>query len=216
MENETLEKEISASPEAVVTDAKQLAMPLVDGMPEVTASEKKDPEPVQVDSVGNNFDPTRHAVDEGGRPRKNRKGEFVRLGRGRPPKSATQEAAGPEQDFPKDPPQFDTGEQAPPPGDRYRVMAEMYLKSSYGPLMLLLTPDAAPDENEHNALVLTLAEWLRAEQAEQVSPKWAFILLAGGVVASKFSKPTVRERATMVWLKIRGAWDRITSRMRSK
>lgn len=209
---EIAEQEETPTDEALATDASELAGPLIDGMPAPSDAEKSPAQPIPPDAAGQAFDPAIHAVDAEGRPRKNRKGKFVLLGRGRPRKEPGD--AG-DTEGPREAPVFaDDGSSSPP--DRFRVMAEMYLKSSYGPLMLLLTPDAAPDEAEHAALAASLAEWLRAEDAREVSPKWLFLLMAGGVVASKFSKPTVRERGALLWLKVRSFFSHLAERWRRK
>ena len=78
--------------------------------------------------------------------------------------------------------------------DKFDFAAEVYLRGGYGPMMLVFSEKIKPDEAEHSALVQSLAALLRAKQSEDLSPGWAFAIVAAGVFAKKCDEPSVRER----------------------
>jgi len=176
---------------------------LVSGNPAVMENLAQPPAPefsvpavsdVPIDASGQKFDPTRHHIDENGKPRVNFKGNFYGTGR----KKKNPENAQPVFDTPP-------GEVQP---DKYPALAETLLRIGYGPLELVLSEEIRTTPEEHQALKLTLAEWLRVSEMQDLPPWLAFTCVAAGVYLPKFSKPTVKERLTLVWLKMRTLFSR--------
>lgn len=224
----------SAKPPGMVgtetVTAETLVEPLAGAMPEPTAGSEIPLEPEKPkDSRGVEFDPDKHktrddgspATDKHGNYYSNKTGVYQRKG-GRPPAQApnpvrpkptfagapagTQPAAG------------ITGEATPfnpnndPVTDQYFLLADVYLQTGYGPLMLMMGAEIRPTTEEHLALRESLAAWLRSIRATEFSPGLAFTMTAAGVFISKFEKPTVREKAALTWLRLKQLWARFTGK----
>ena len=82
-------------------------------------------------------------------------------------------------------------------------MAETFLQIGEAAILVpIFTQEIKASQEEHNALKSTLAPALRASQIDDMPPWLAFACVSIGVYAPKFTKPTVRERAIMLWLRI--------------
>lgn len=100
--------------------------------------------------------------------------------------------------------------------DEYDHQAEVYLQASYGPLIIAFTEEIRPDQEEHSGLKQSLAAWLRFKQVTELSPGWAFGLCAVAVFAKKTSKPTVRERLTLYYLKAKNWFSGMIGKNKEK
>ncbi len=218
---------------AALVSAQELTAPLAERMPPVTpgqgdsqapAPEVKPAAPVPegpavYDSRRIKFSPARHQANADGTPVKNRKGNFVlkadyRQAHGQRP--LVGKTAGPTP-APAERPPATFGGESPSPGlvppagpDEYELMAEVYLQSSYGPMMLAFTPEVRPDHEEHAALKQSLAALLRKKQSKELDPAWAFGLTATAVFVRKTQNPTVKERLVLYWIKVRAAFGKKT------
>ena len=198
--------------------ADEIIAPLGERMPPLTEGQTKESAPPDSpkferpkDASGTEFDPENHAVDENGTPKKNFKGNFYsnKQGRGRKGKVST-ESTTPAPDrgapsfnvpggAPVDP---NLGKEATP--DEYDMMAEVYLQSAYGPLMIALSESMRPDVEQHKALKQSLSAYLRYKKATELSPGWGFAVTAAAVFVAKTAEPSVKERLAMWGVRIKG------------
>ncbi len=212
------DKETGDTPDSQVTQttAEELVAPLADRMPPVTESaETVSSAPVEPavvrpqDDGGTPFDPDRHAVDEFGNPRKNRSGRYYSklLGKKGEGKGG---AAGKKSETVRAQPTFNVDDGSPAPSgengpvqDQYDAMAEVYLQSAYGPLIVGFTDEARPDEQEHAALKIALANYLRFKQATELSPGWGLSATIAAVLVRKSAKPKVKERIALLYIRVK-------------
>lgn len=208
---------------AAPVGAAELVAPLAGSMPQPTnaappadqASGPADPAITRQfkDKRGTLFDPAKHKADENGRPLRNKNGLFYPKDLGRPTE--------PEKPSDRPPPTFSEGAGAPlgalpPAPDQYDALADLYLASAYGPMIVVFSLDIKPNEEEHAALKAPLAAWLRIRKAEDISPGWAFAMTAGAVFMKKLDKPTVRERCQFIVLRAKQIFAKMFNRGRAE
>lgn len=180
------------------------------------------------DDGGTVFNPAEHAADENGNPKKNAKGRFYSkfIGRGGAAKKA---AAGgnpaPVAPVNRPAPKFEgapennriptieqvdavqPGSDAPPAGhqtpDAAQGMALMVIPTVDGIAQNLFGPDVALSAQEKQVLEPVCAEYMRAKNIKDISPGWALVATVSAIYLPKFAKPTVKERLTLIVLKIR-------------
>lgn len=163
------------------------------------------------------FNPAEHMADENGNPKKNFKGNFYSNKQGRGDKGKKSDSpAEPQKSvlgFDRPPPSFNVPGGSPmadpnlgkePVPDEYDMMAEVYLQSAYGPLMIALSESMRPDQEQHKALKQSLAAWLRYKKATELSPGWGFAVTAAAVFVAKTAEPSVKERLAMWGTRIKG------------
>lgn len=224
-----------ATPAAPPITASELTAPLAAAMPppsettlpeETPAATPPAPEGPK-DTRGTVFDPARHMAKPDGTPAKNRHGRFYSKDIGHPGKtSAPARPAkpapvfnGPAPSRSSPPPHASTefeassdpANQIPralPVVDQYDLLADVYLRNGYGPLMLAFGEEILPDSEEHLALKNSLAAWLRIRRAKEFSPGLAFAMTAGAIFMKKLEKPTVRERAGLLWHRTKQVYHR--------
>lgn len=215
---------VPAPAEVTAVTADEIVAPLGERMPEVTAanpSAESSPGPATIppptpsavpgekilrDSRGVKFDAFRHQTNPDGTPRLNAKGNYMlkneyRLGRIRRDGSTRQESS------PDDAPTF-AGEPANVQQDQYDLAAEVYLQAAYGPLQIAFGPDVKADADDHKALKVAVANYLRSTGATELSPGWALTITIAAFAAKKASVPTVQERALSIWDKIKSVFKR--------
>lgn len=216
--------------EAMEVSADELTAPLASAMPApTTATPESSPPPASEvrDTRGKVFDPSIHAVKEDGTPAKNKHGRFYPKETGKHGSPANKKVSVPQ--IPRRPdPTFANisgGANPPPVGspatplevmapgeDEYTALAEVYLQMGYGPLMALFTAEIRPIPEEHIVLRQSLAAWMRSRKAKEFSPGVAFALCAGGIFMAKLEKPTVREKAALVWFRTKQLWAKWTGK----
>lgn len=86
--------------------------------------------------------------------------------------------------------------------DEYDAAAEVYLQSAYGPVIIAFSEHARPDKEEHSALKVAVANYLRVKQITEPSPGWALLFTVSAVAVKKSEHPEVRERAKTLWERI--------------
>ena len=202
--------------------ADEIIAPLGERMPPLTEGQTKEAAPAEqpkteelVDRKGVKFDPAIHAVDETGKPKTNFIGNFYSNKQGRGAKGKKIDGSS---DAPKPldrpAPSFnvpggssltvDPNLGKEPTPDEFDMMAEVYLQSAYGPLMLTFSEAMRPDNEQHKALKQSLAAWLRYKKATELSPGWGFAVTAAAVFVAKTAEPTVKERIAMWTIRIKG------------
>jgi hypothetical protein len=218
----------TAENETVAVTPAEIVAPLGDRMPPVTETAGEtppadvpppsNPPPSSVeqrDAKGNLFNPSRHQVNADGSPRRNAKGNFIlrndyRQGKNRPgnvrPSPPSPSVTGE--------PTFADTPAAPgqPLADQYDAAAEVYLQAAYGPLQIAFGPDIRADTEDHFALKLAVANYLRSTGATELSPGWALSITLAAFAAKKASVPTVQQRALTLWEKIRALFGRRTEK----
>lgn len=215
----------AVTPAPTVT-ADELAAPLAEAMPAPSTSpapEELENKPVGAaavpkDSKGVSFDPAKHKAAANGTPMVNKNGEYYPKHLGRAPDATKKANPPPRPTFAGQATQptgearriDPTLEDLPPGEDQYTMQAEVFLQMGYGPIVALFTADAKPDPDQHLALKQSLGAWLRVKKLKDIPPGAAFALCAIGVFMSKLEKPTVRERAAMVYLRAKQIWARWT------
>lgn len=203
--------------------AADLTAPLAEAMPPVSETAAPAVEvPVLKDKSGTVFDPLIHRINDDNTPRLSKNGWYIRKDHGRRPdphsvprpvKPAPSFAGGPV-NKPKNEnpaPDFDPANQIPralPVVDQYDLLADVYLRNGYGPMILAFGGDILPDEEEHAALKNSLAAWLRIRRAREFSPGLAFGMTALAVFMKKMEKPTVREKAEILWVRVKQIYSR--------
>jgi hypothetical protein len=201
--------------------ADEIIAPLGERMPPLTEGQTKEaaqPEQLKSEKIfdarGVEFNPAEHMADENGNPKKNFKGNFYSNKQGRGDKGKKIDTPS---DVPKSPdrapPSFNVpGGSSPtvdpnlgkePTPDEFDMMAEVYLQSAYGPLMLTFSEAMRPDNEQHKALKQSLAAWLRHKKATELSPGWGFAVTAAAVFVAKTAEPTVKERLAMWSIRIK-------------
>lgn len=212
----------SAAVAVAEVNAADLVAPLGERMPpvtETTGDSTPPPEPSKafpVDGKGRRFDPETHAANDDGTPKLDKNGLFYpkNIGRKKGDKSVANNFK-PVGERP--PPSFADGTGGPladpnaPKGsgaDEYDLMAEVYLQSAYGPLMIAFSEAMRPNGEQHAALKQSLAAWLRFKQAKELSPGWGFSVTAAAVFVAKTNEPEVKERMTLWASKVRGWFKR--------
>jgi len=182
-----------------------------------------------LDASGNKFIPGLHHANPDGTPKTNFKGNFYATGRpkktptiDRPPQQVTNALgfSGPKpgtDEFPSfasdgDPRQTpgESPNSSPVPSgpDKYDALAETYLQLGYGPMIMLFSDEVRTEKGEHAALKDALANWLRQSQADDLPPGLAFAFVAAGVYMPKMTRPKVKERIAVIWLKIKGFFSK--------
>ena len=191
---------------------------------------------------GEVFDPDVHKICSDGRPYYDTKGHFRRklLGRPRldeqkrshhakpketpdtPPPHVPEAPSGPA--FTAfDAPAFNDGSPAgaapgasplPAPGgpDKYELAAEGFCKLGDAVMIRFFSEEIANSKDEHAALKTALAPALRESDIGDMPPWVAFSMVALAVYLPKFEKPTVKQRAAVLYLKVRGFFARTMGR----
>lgn len=203
--------------EAVQITAAEIVAPMGERMPPLTEGAPVNSAPAfnnerpasdtstaPLDSRKIRFSADRHQANADGTPKKNEKGNFIlktdyrkrHQTRGGESSAGSTTAAPQERPAPK----FDTGRPVEAAReilpDEFDAAADMYLRGlAYGPIGVTFSEKAVPDEEEHKALKVSLAAWLRAKQITEPTPGWGFLLTALAVVQKKSEIPEVRERA---------------------
>ena len=188
--------------------------------------------PGEVDASGVRFDPAVHRTDEEGKPSRNANGNFYSKTVGRPPKpenlTAKQirdreryqrekrermgqpDSAPNPSGQPVTPPTFADGTGgavplAPAGPDKFDAMAETFLNIGEGAILVpIFTEGIKASPQEHEMMKSTLAPALRSSNISDMPPWLAFTMVSCAVYAPKFTKPTVKERCLLLWLKLRG------------
>jgi hypothetical protein len=192
---------------------------------------------------GEVFDPDVHKVNSDGRPYYDNKGHFRRklVGRPRldeqkrshhaklketpdtPPPHVPEAPSGPA--FTAfDAPSFNDGSPAgtapgasplPAPGgpDKYEIAAEGFCKLGDAVMIKFFSEEIANTKDEHAALKTALAPALRESDIGDMPPWIAFSMVTLAVYLPKFEKPTVKDRATVLFLRVRSFFSRFMGRM---
>lgn len=185
-------------------------------------------EPLEKDDGGTVFNPAEHASDENGKPKKNARGRFYSkfIGRGGAAKRAGATAPGsaaPKTERPL--PKFEgapennriptaeqvdavqPGQDARGPGEQTPDAAEgmslMIIPTVDGIAQSVFGPDIALTGNDVKAAQPVLAGYLRQKNVRDISPGWALVAVCSAIYLPKFAKPTVKERLTLLVLKVR-------------
>ena len=193
--------------------------PVTESIPETAPAEAPKPAPMSAeirDGKGTLFNAARHQVNPDGTPKRNGKGNFMlrndyRQGKGR---AGQERATSQSPVVPGEPSFADATPAAPgqPVGDQFDAAAEVYLQAAYGPLQIAFGPDIRADAEDHFALKIAVANYLRATGATELSPGWALTITLAAFAAKKASVPTVQQRALTVWEKIRALFGRKTEK----
>ena len=230
-----LVKEVLETPsnEAEEISAKELALPLVENMPEPTGSQAAAPimpeapeepsqrserddsprsEPINTDAFrdrsGKTFDPQKHKANSDGTPRKNARGDFISATIGRPSAKKEEQSQSASTARPEVKNFINTG--AP---DDFDQAAELYLQFGYGVAASFLSEGIRPDDQtEHNSLKIPLAAVLREKGKVGLSPTEMLLLACGAYFGKKMGNPTVRERVALWYMKGKSLFDRWTGR----
>lgn len=202
------EKEITLADfpaqETLPIDAEELAAPLAAGMPTPTNADvapqvapptESTPERPEIkDDFGTVFNPDKHRADAFGNPIK-KNGKFLST-RGRKEGGKNSVPGNEEKSKAEDyvntsgvPDQFDTA-------------AEMILQTAYGTAAMFLSDEIRPENpEEHITLKVPLAAVLREKGVVQLTPTQLLLFSLAAYAAKKAGKPTVKERAILIYLK---------------
>ncbi len=177
------------------------------------------------DDFGTVFNPAEHKADEKGNPVKNKAGRFYSKFIGRAG-SARKAGVGQIGDFvrdnlpadggPKDPPTFEgaPGGTVPAPsgGEMSRAepqpdpadgMALMLIPTIDGVMQSLFSEGVALSNKEKEIMQPVAAAYLRSKGAKDIPPGLALTMVAVAIYGPKFQKPTVKERITLIALKLK-------------
>lgn len=219
--------------EAVPISAADLGAPLADNMPEPTNAGSGNTEnmPGMGEDAENNprnppltgeikdksnrlFDPNRHAANFDGSPKFNKNGFFISKTLGRPKKGSESEtSSGPgvgTKEHAKSGASYFNTSGIP---DEYDQAAELYLNLGYGLAASWFSDEIRPEsQEEHASLKMPLSAVLREKGVVDLSPTQMFLISLGAYIAKKAQKPTVKERFTLLYLKVRNLWSRKNER----
>lgn len=200
----------------------ELTTPLIAGMPDVTqsindaASFNAAPDlslpqsPASqpsgstiTDESGTAFDANYHATDENGTPKKNFKGNFYK-------KRSKNGEAGEERPRTITPTfvgTHPTGQVAEISPEQKRLRAERLAKMVIPTIdrfmQGLLTDGAKLDDTEKSELTDAMATYAEARGMDDIPPGVVLLALFGGIYAEKLSKPTVKERVMLFYMKVK-------------
>lgn len=223
-------KDSAPAPEtkAVATAASDLTETLIEGMPQVTSKDSPGPIPgspapaetpvnvaVQVDKKGQKFDPAIHAADENGNPKTNSFGNFYskNVGRGR---------KGPAEDSPKveEPakpvefagvPRVETPAPDAPP-DEALGAAMMLVPTVDGIMQSVFSDGVALTDQDKQIVTPVLAAYMRSKNMKDIPPGIALAMITVAIYGPKFAKPSVKERITLIILKVRSFFAKKSTR----
>lgn len=210
-----------ANQEAAPIGADELAGPLAENMPEPTSADVQgiklevDEEDGSINSDPKNppltsgyrdksnrvFNPDKHRSNPDGTPKFNKNGFFLSKDAGRPPGSTKSSSAeGGKEKQPESLRYFNTTGIP----DEYDKAAELYLSVGFGLLATYFTNDIKPENiEEQGSLTIPLAAVLREKGMIDLTPTQLFMIALGSHIAKKSSKPTVKEKMTLLYLRIR-------------
>lgn len=208
---------VSAPPEtsgaALPVGADDLTKDLITAMPEVTdktvvsppATETPANIAVAVDKKGVKFDPNIHAANSDGSPKVNSFGSFYskNVGKGakRAPASTTS-TPGTEQTT-DEPAKFAGVEQPPGEPDAAAGAAMMLVPTVDGLMQSLFSEGVALTEQDKQVVTPVLAAYMRSKNMKDIPPGIALAMITVAIYGPKFSKPSVKERLTLIVLKVR-------------
>ena len=190
---------------------------------------------------GEIFDPDVHRINADGRPYYDERGHFRRKQIGRPPlaekrshkaKPKETPAAPPPRvpDTPTGPfhdpgvPSFNDGSPAgttpgaaalpaPTGPDKFDLAAEGFCKLGDAVMIRFFSEEIANTRDEHAALKTALAPALRESDIGDMPPWVVFGMVTLAIYLPKFEKPTVKQRATVLVVRVRGFFSRLMGRM---
>ncbi len=207
---------VSAPPEtsgaALPVGADDLTKDLITAMPEVTdksvvsspATETPANIAVAVDKKGVKFDPNIHAANSDGSPRVNSFGSFYskNVGRGakKAPGTPAEPSAAPSTN---EPAKFAGVEQPPGEPDAAAGAAMMLVPTVDGLMQSLFSEDVALTEQDKQVVTPVLASYMRSKNMKDIPPGIALAMITVAIYGPKFSKPSVKERLTLIVLKVR-------------
>jgi len=198
---------------AVPIAADELALPLNEGMPTPTGAEVTPPasqEPftpaptVEIRDVnGTLFDPTKHRKDEFGNPVR-QDGRFLsNRGRKKGGTNKTTDANATLETEEKPNAEDFVNKTGIP--DQYDTGAEMLLQTAYGVAAMFLSDGIRPENDaEHTTLKVPLAAVLREKQTVQLTPTQLLLFSLAAYIGKKAGNPTVKDRAILLYIKIKG------------
>lgn len=182
------------------------------------------------DDFGTVFNPAEHKADEKGNPVKNKAGRFYSKFIGRAG-SARKAGVGNIADFvannkpadggPKEPPTFEGAPETPsnpapavdpagtaPQPDPADGMALMLIPTIDGVMQSLFSEGVALSNKEKEIMQPVAAAYLRSKGAKDIPPGLALTMVAVAIYGPKFQKPTVKERITLIALKLKTWFSR--------
>ncbi len=206
-----------SAPAKVVT-ADTLAAPLISAMPGPSGTSALPIVPPlagtaehiakETDSRGVEFDPALHVADDNGRPKRNKKGYFYSKNIGRGGAARLEE----DDDEPKvtfagltDP----AGEGTP--DAKAQGLAEMFVPLLDGAMQNVFTEGVALTETDKKQIMPIAAGYIKAKGMTDVPPGVALTLALVGIYAPKFTKPTVKERCALLYMKLSAMFKKKTS-----
>jgi len=217
---------VSAPPEtssaAVPVVADDLTKDLITGMPEVTdpkvsnptAETLASPAPANVagaiDKKGVKFDPNIHAANPDGSPKVNSFGSFYskNVGRGsKGPKSDKSETSG-APTANNEPAKFAGVEEPPSPPDEATGAAMMLVPTVDGIMQSVFSEGVALTDQDKAIVTPVLAAYMRSKNMKDIPPGIALAMITVAIYGPKFAKPSVKERLTLIILKIKNLFGK--------
>lgn len=173
------------------------------------------------DDRGNPFDPFTHKTDENGKPIKNKKGFYYSkyIGRGGAQKKAATHETNESRENEKPLPSFEGVEggasvnnsetaQKDQPIDEATGVALLAVPTFDGLMQTLFTGDVALTVEEMARINPFAANYIRSKGMKDVPPLAALALIVVATYAPKFTKPTVKERCVLFYMKIRNIFSK--------
>lgn len=184
--------------ETQVLTADSLAAPLAGAMPEPTGNIP--PDEGTTDDAGVVFDPSKHAANADGTPKKDKRGRFYPAKLGRPRKGGADALETAEPSFAGQ--ESDGGQES---------TARAFIALAGVPLVAWLGPDAALEEPEIDALTVPTVDLLKRYKVKDVHPGIILAAVATGIIVGKLRKPTVRERWDALWKRFKRSSSSVLS-----
>ncbi len=203
---------VDSSP-ALPIGADELAEPLNEGMPTPTGADVTPPAsqepftpsapPPEIRDVnGTLFDPVKHRKDEFGNPVR-KEGRFL-SNRGRKA-GGTNKATDANATVEDEKPNAEDFVNKTGIPDQYDTGAEMLLQTFYGVAAMFLSDGIRPENDaEHTTLKVPLAAVLREKQTVQLTPTQLLLFSLAAYIGKKAGNPTVKERAILLYIKVKG------------
>lgn len=168
-------------------------------------------------SAMDGFDPSRHALDSEGNPRKKRDGSFA-LKRGRKGGGVVSDSASQQVKPntsgklpPKPAPSLDrpgTQPDAPAPVN-YKAMATAAASTVLGVAVMTMGDEWRPkDKAEFSGLVDAGAAYMEAQGVTDIPPGWLLLSVVAAYSLPRITQPTTKSRLMAGWLKIKGLFAR--------
>lgn len=145
-----------------------------------------------IDKAGNEFDPDKYKIDREGKPRRDKRGYFIPINKGRPKagaKKETQNAA------PGLPPNMDDAD----------VYGALFVDTGTSVLAGVFSdPEWMPESpEERTQLVTCVAAYLRTKDEMDLPPGWALAMGLSVYAGKRLSKPTIREKIGLFFIRIK-------------